>query len=367
MFSQSQLYQIWRQRLSELMPDKRYVQYRLTNFLWLTVGIYLAANIHLSYVVRKLPLRVQKLSLERRFRRFLDNPGIKVRQWYHPVMLDLLRAAKQGDGIHLIIDCTQIGAQFQLVMVAVAHRRRALPLAWMWIPKGHSSQDQQIRLLTYINRWIDEVDPLVPVTLVGDTEFGGTKLIQKLQRWGWRYALHQSSSTYFKPGDSLSWRTFGEAGLTKGFQLWLVQGNLTRSQAIRSNLLLCWGEQYDHPWYLATNFNSARDTLRHYKRRMWIEELFGDLKGHGFDLCDSRLGTQQRLDRLTLIVCLLYLWIVEMGEQVIRRQQVAWVDRSDRRDLSIFRLGWDWIERRLALNDPLPTSFVPQILKVSGS
>jgi hypothetical protein len=34
--------------------------------------------------------------------------------------------------------------------------------------------------------------------------------------------------------------------------------------------------------------------------------------------------------------------------------------------LSIFRLGWDFIARRLALDDPLPAVFVPLLAKVSG-
>lgn len=38
-----------------------------------------------------------------------------------------------------------------------------------------------------------------------------------------------------------------------------------------------------------------------------------------------------------------------------------------RRDLSIFRIGWDFIERRLALNDRLPVCFVPVFGKTSGS
>jgi hypothetical protein len=35
--------------------------------------------------------------------------------------------------------------------------------------------------------------------------------------------------------------------------------------------------------------------------------------------------------------------------------------------LSIFRIGWDFIERRLALNHPFPITFVPAFQKVSDS
>jgi hypothetical protein len=92
---------------------------------------------------------------------------------------------------------------------------------------------------------------------------------------------------------------------------------------------------------------------------MWIEEMFGDMKKHGFDLEASHLRHFLRLSRLTLAVCLLYLWLVAMAEHVITSHQAHEVDRHDRRDLSLFRLGWDFVERRLALFDPIPPVAIP--------
>ena len=55
-----------------------------------------------------------------------------------------------------------------------------------------------------------------------------------------------------------------------------------------------------------------------------------------------------------MLVCLLYLWLVGMGQYVADNDLADEVDRSDRRDLSFFRLGWDWLQRRLTFDDPLP-------------
>ena len=54
------------------------------------------------------------------------------------------------------------------------------------------------------------------------------------------------------------------------------------------------------------------------------------------------------------------------GEQVVNAGLADEVDRTDRRALSIFRIGWDFIERRLALDDPIPIAFLPNFAKVSG-
>ena len=54
-----------------------------------------------------------------------------------------------------------------------------------------------------------------------------------------------------------------------------------------------------------------------------------------------------RLSRLTLAVALLYVWLVAFGSKTIKSGQRRLVDRSDRRDLSVFRIGFDMIERCL--------------------
>src|SRR5260221_14015157 len=95
-----------------------------------------------------------------------------------------------------------------------------------------------------------------------------------------------------------------------------------------------------------------------------IEEMFGDLKKHGFDLESTHLHHFLRLSRLTLTVCLLYLWLVALGQYVNFHGLAAQVDRTDRRDLSIFRLGWDFLEDCLRLFDPIPIVSLPNFCSV---
>jgi len=141
---------------------------------------------------------------------------------------------------------------------------------------------------------------------------------------------------------------------------------LTQASPFPTHLVIYWAKGELDPWYLATNQGTARDTMRLYKRRMWIEIMFGDMKGHGFDLERSRLRTPERLSRLTLIVCILYVWLITLGEFVLRQALHHEMDRTDRHDLSIFRLGWDWIARRLIFDAPIPILFRPNFCLVSG-
>jgi hypothetical protein len=91
------------------------------------------------------------------------------------------------------------------------------------------------------------------------------------------------------------------------------------------------------------------------------------LKQHGFDLAMIHLRHCLRLSRLTVVVCLLSLWLVAFGEDVLWQQLSGQVDRTDRQDLSIFRLGWDFLEDCLRLFDPIPSVSIPHFCSVSGS
>jgi hypothetical protein len=82
-------------------------------------------------------------------------------------------------------------------------------------------------------------------------------------------------------------------------------------------------------------------------RRMRIEEMFGDLKKHGFDLESTMLHLVIRLSRLTLAVVLLYVWLVSVGVKAVHARLRHLADRGEWRDLCVFQTGLRFIERRL--------------------
>jgi hypothetical protein len=70
---------------------------------------------------------------------------------------------------------------------------------------------------------------------------------------------------------------------------------------------------------------------------------------------------------LTLAVILLYVWLVAFGSQVVKSGRRHLVDRRDRRDFSIFRIGRNMAERLITNGSKLYISFVfTRDLKLSG-
>src|SRR5258707_10379896 len=98
---------------------------RLTNLIWLMVGIFQSRSVQLNLVARKVPVRAKKLSLVKRFGRFLNNGEVRVREWYHPFAHQLLASAGSGGQVRLIIDASKVSHAHRLLMVSVATRRRS--------------------------------------------------------------------------------------------------------------------------------------------------------------------------------------------------------------------------------------------------
>ena len=336
-------YHTWFERIRELRPGQRITQVR--NFVWLLVGIHQSRSVTLSKIAGKIPGKAKLLSTVRRLGRFLSNPAIRVRDWYEPIARSWLAAQFRYLGeIRLIVDGTKVGARHQLLIVCLAYRKRAIPIAWTWLKtvRGHSSTIKQLALLAYVQRLIPAE---AAVFLVGDCEFGAVGVLQQLDRWHWFYVLRQKSNTCLWFSEQQGWQPFGSYLQKAGQSCWLGSGYLTRNHIYRVNLLAHWKAGEKEPWCLATNLPDRAMTLRFYARRPWIEEMFGDFKKHGFDLEKTRLCHFQRLSRLTLAVALLYVWLVSVGTQTVHSGSRHLVDRKDRRDLCIFQIGLRFIDR----------------------
>jgi hypothetical protein len=364
----NRLYGSLRDLLVQLHPNER--QTRIRNFSWLLTGLFLSGSVHLSKIANKIPATNATLpSVVRRLSRLLENSSIRVREWYEPLARRLLasQAEKPGGEIRLIADGSKVGFGHRLLMVGLAYRKRALPVAWSWVrsEKGHSSSYKQRALLGYVGRLMPD-GAAARVLVVGDSEFGAIATLEQLEKWGWCYVMRQRSHLLVRP-QRQQWQPLGELIERAGEKVWLEGALLSRLHAHETNLVLYWRRGEKEPWLLATNLPASGEALRAYGRRMWIEEMFGDFKGHGFDLESTQLRRFEKLSRLTLAVAMLYVWLVENGAQAIKRGQRRLVDRSDRRDYSVFRLGCNLLDRCLAqVSEPFTRLLPRSVPKLSG-
>ena len=118
-----------------------------------------------------------------------------------------------------------------------------------------------------------------------------------------------------------------------------------------------WQKGEEDPWYLISN--QSGNLIRRYRVRMWVEEMYGDMKGHGFNLEATHLDDTERISRLVLAVSIAFVWLITLGAAVTKRGLRFLVDHRSRRDKSYFRIGWDYLARCLRLNEAVPLRFKP--------
>jgi hypothetical protein len=134
---------------------------------------------------------------------------------------------------------------------------------------------KQLALLNYVRKLLPEV---AAVFLVGDCEFGSVEVLKWLDQWHWFYVLRQKSEPCVWLKQYNEWKPFSSFIRKPGQSLWLGHGYLTAKEIYPTNLLIHWQSGEEEPWCLATNLPDREMALRYYRRRMWIEEMFGDFK-----------------------------------------------------------------------------------------
>ena len=349
------LYHTMMAQISKWLPDERIT--RVRNLALFLTGLYLSRKVHLPLIVRKWPTPGKVPSLVNRLRRFLDNPRVCVRDYYRPVAESLV-GVLCGQPMRLLVDTTKVGFRYQLMTVSLAYRKRALPLVWSVHrgQRGWVAVKEQIALLRWVAKLIPEGSE---VWVIGDCEFQHVSLISWVEDQGWHYVFRQQGKIKVRqPGGVL--KPLADFALAEGETRYLGWGYLTQKHHYGPvSVVLHWVVGEEEPWYLATDQAATWRTIRIYKTRMWTEEMYGDMKGHGFDLESTHLQGLDRLSRLVLGVCLVYVWFISLGSWVIKNGYRHWIDRKDRRDKSYFRLGWDWLERCFAQGQSLRLRFVP--------
>ena len=162
-----------------------------------------------------------------------------------------------------------------------------------------------------------------------------------------------------------TWVAIGKISVTHGrLRIW-PDIAFTEEAALPANLVVWWGAEYEAPLFLITNVATASRAAWYYRRRFRIETFFSDQKSRGFHIHKSHLSDPARLSRLLIAACLAYVWMIGLGLYTLASGNHKLIDRTDRVDKSIFRLGLDWLKyclkrkksfRALFWFQPLPDS-----------
>lgn len=320
-------------------------RHRLIHFL---LGVLLSRDVRLGRIAPKSGFAMKIESGEQRYRRWLSNPRIKAKEIVDPVAKQLLFQRKKKR-VRLQIDRTIVKGKFNVLMVTLSHRGRALPLVWTILPhSGSCSKKDWQPLLKRVDKLLSR---RTAVILLGDREFGTAELIRFCRQQRWDYVLRvKRTYTVANPhqGFPLDWLPLGSLLPFRNRPRWLEHWLYVQDEFIRTNVALTCAADRDDPWVLVTNLSSARQAIHEYKRRFGCEEMFSDFKARGFAIEKTQLRSSQRFERLLIVVALLAFWLAGVARRLcITRQVDAMLQPSHKPRYSYFQIAYRWLEQQI--------------------
>lgn len=306
-------------------------------------GIVLSRKAQLSAMSAEIPTEAKEQSIEMRMRRWVKDE-IDVEAVYMPFARQILEALAHLPRV-LVMDGSQVGQGCMVLMVGVLYQKRALPIAWLVYKgkKGHASAERHMQAL-------EKIVPLLPepsqVVLLGDAEYDTTEMLAWVEKnTSWQYVLRTAPQIYAQVGETA--QAIRDYPLERGKVFCLQKAGFTQTSTVTLNIISWWASRYAEPIFLVTNIENPYEACRYYRRRFRIETFFSDQKSRGFHIHKSHLADPARLSRLLIAACLAYIWMITQGLQVIAEGLSSLIDRTDRTDKSLFRLGLDWIKYAL--------------------
>lgn len=339
---------------------KGYSAKQLNVLAGLISGIVGSGRSNYPQIANKTPDFTQLESRVKRISRFINDVDEKQEIHWMPFAAELL-ANLSTFTLVLIMDGSEVGRGCLALMLSVQYRGRALPIGWLVVKgkKGHFAQEKHIQLVSAVQKLIPVGSDVI---FLGDGEFDGTKLQEKLDELGWKYACRTASNTILYDGEEFS---FQDLVLQPGMCLSIEDVSFTRQRYGPVLAVAWWRKNYQEPIYLVSNMDLMEEVCDWYKKRFRIETFFSDQKSRGFHLHKSHLSDPKRLAKLMIATCLAYIWVVYLGVHASQKTYLPFIHRTDRCDLSLFQLGLRLLEYLLDFDHPIPVSFVDLPLDIS--
>jgi hypothetical protein len=338
--------------LKQLMPTQS--QTHIVTLAMMVTGVVLGKKAQLGPMSNEVPHPTKDKSIEKRMQRWVRNKRITIEIYFMPFARELLSELAQQTLV-LAMDGSVVGRGCMVLMVGVVYHKRVLPLTWVVYKgkKGHASAETHIAVL-------EQVLPLIPagadVILLGDGEYDSVEMLEWVtQKTDWHVVARTACDTQvYTEGE---WIALSELNVMPGSLLSLPEVQFTRRAFGPVRVVAWWDGDYEEPIYLVTNFELAEEACYWYRKRFRIETLFSDKKSRGFHIHKSHLAAPKRLARLLIATSLAYIWIIYLGVRAVQEGHADLIDRTDRRDLSLFQLGLRWLTYLLKWDELLTIQF----------
>ncbi len=248
--------------------------------------------------------------------RFLRNEAVETEAVHAALFRSFL--PKSGP-VFVLADWTDLHPFNQLVF-SLPRDGRALPFLSLTVRKGCSEKEEKGLMVRGEQEALEALARICPPgikpVLVADRGFGHPRWLGDIQKRGWRFV--QRLSHIHQVAVEQHMGSLKELGIRRGRRPkdwgW---GTMDEQGFGPIRLVTVFERASEEAWYLVTNQEDTppAEIVRHYKRRMWTEAMFRDLKNRdwGLGLDQVRLSEPERHDRHFLIIALAYIFLCAFG------------------------------------------------------
>ena len=279
------------------LPGQRKTQ--RNNLALLVATMLEARSANLMDLAAALPRDAERADMRYQWiTRVLGNPLIDPDAVMAPFAREVLGHAAAAGRVVLILDQSKLSDRHQVLMLALRHGERALPLAWrVEATEGPIGFGVQRELLQAAASWMPDG---AAVCLMADRFYGTPNLISLCQAQGWGYRLRLKGTLVVRRGDG---RIASAAACAKSGTTCLEAIELT-GRRVRTNIGIIRDPGHDEPWIVAMSDKPGYLATLDYSKRWGIEPMFSDFKSRGFGVEHTQLRYPDRLARLLLVMAL---------------------------------------------------------------
>lgn len=322
----------------------------LKSMAFLINGIIRSNRCNLPDVAAKCADVRKPASREKSFYRLLKNPTFTYDTFYLPFAKALLSSI-QTKYIAIVFDGSVVGNGCIALVAGLVYRNRSLPICWLVIKgcKGHMEEKLHIEL------W-QQLLTIVPadkkIIFLGDGEFDGSEFLNNISKNNHLFVARTAENRKMIAQDEV----FTMHDLDVGAEefIWAPEVKPIANTILSCNAVVWWNRDYKEPIYLFTNLQPIEEALYWYKKRFTIETFFSDQKSRGFHIHKSHISKPERLERLLIASAMAYLFIIYFGIYAKLHGFQKTIHRTERCDLSMFKLGQRFLDYLLGQAKNIP-------------
>ena len=337
----------WIRQVKELFPNLH--SYQQETIAVCVQGIVQSGNAVMQRVAEtlweQLSSETKLVSYERRLQRFVANERIEVETCWNDFLQQVL-PFWENKPVKLILDMTPYTQEATIVYVGLLVQSRVLPVAWCVMPQQEKWEQGQWEIVGHLFEQVAPYFTSEHCTLLADRGLSCLSLITWCKKLGWHYVLRIKNEEWFRRKLRRRYQEWqqGKQVVKKEGEQWYGEVLLWKEHQFVGWLSACWEPGYEDAWLLLSDRPASHQRVSEYAVRMRVEATFQDQKSRGCFIECSRFTNREHLHRWLFVVYLALWWIAHLGSSCIHHGHRQQVDRKDRRDKGLLRIGRLWLK-----------------------